>query len=380
MIFIFLLLASMVAAVQAPVDFSGRWTLVSAEPGAPAGLLFAASGPDTFWVERHLADGVIGRNYTTDPSRPGLAAAWGGATLVLLERGNGGTGAAPPTPDREEQWSLDAAGRLHVAIFVAYPRAQPVRTQLIYERTATRSGESGENLLDNPNADLATFDWQRTADATVEPCDGNPCFVVRNRGEFRQTILLRSEASGRFVVFVGSGWAERVEPNAITGLPYLYGVAAARGRILDYFQGQHMLGRSAGPGQWVAMSGVFQVPPGTERLAFQANIAEARGTPQNGSAARFDDLGCYLFTTEAEARAFISKWRGSRGAVNPAAEKSAAARQTAPRREPPPPGDNVSRDVDVTLSVRDQERVFRSGDVPSRASCPTCVLRPPVPV
>jgi hypothetical protein len=362
-----LLLASILSATQAPVDFSGRWRLVAPEPGAPAELLFVSSAADMFWIERHMADGVVGTNYTTNPSRPGLEARWVGATLVLLERGNGGRGAAPPTPDREETWSIDAAGRLHVATSVVYPRAQPIRSQLTYERTANRGGAGGENLLDNPDADLATAGWQRTADATVEPCDGNPCFVVRNQGAFRQTIPLPAEASGRFVVLIGSGWTERVEPDAITGLPYLYGVAGSGNRILGYFQGQHMLGRPAVPRQWVAMSGVFQVPPGTERLNFQAQIAQGQGVPQNGSAARFDDLGCYLFPTEAEARTFISNWRGTRGADNPATETVVAARPAPPRPAPPrlpppPPGDNVSRDVHVTLSIRDGKTVFRSGD------------------
>jgi hypothetical protein len=63
---------------------------------------------------------------------------------------------------------------------------------------------------------------------------------------------------------------------------------------------------------WITMSGIFPVPNGAERVSFQLNQAEARGTPQNGSSARFDDLGCYLFATDGEARAFVAEWRGRR--------------------------------------------------------------------
>jgi hypothetical protein len=56
--------------------------------------------------------------------------------------------------------------------------------------------------------------------------------------------------------------------------------------------------------EWGPMFGIFRVPQGSGTIRFFLNQAERRDMPQNGSAARFDDLGLYLFATEEDARAF----------------------------------------------------------------------------
>ena len=73
-----------------------------------------------------------------------------------------------------------------------------------------------------------------------------------------------------------------------------------------------MLGRPDRPGQWMTMSGMFAIPAGTSTVSIQLNQGEGRGVPQNGSAARFDDLGCFIFASEASAKAFVTKWLGRR--------------------------------------------------------------------
>jgi hypothetical protein len=45
--------------------------------------------------------------------------------------------------------------------------------------------------------------------------------------------------------------------------------------------------------------------PGTTRMRLFLSQAERMGVPQNGSAARFDDLGLYLLPTMAEAMRFV---------------------------------------------------------------------------
>jgi len=169
------------------------------------------------------------------------------------------------------------------------------------------------NLLQNPNADLQSQSWQPFGETTVEPCTNNgPCFVVRNQGYFLQDVKIPADAVGQYVLFIARASSERVNPDgAITGLPYLYGymMAAADGpndRILEYLQGQNMGLMNMKKDEWVTLWGIFQVPQGTGRIRFFLNQAEGKGIPQDGSAARFDDVGLYLFRTQQDARNFVN--------------------------------------------------------------------------
>lgn len=166
------------------------------------------------------------------------------------------------------------------------------------------------NLLQNPNAGLGTKFWTTFGDASVELMPGdNFCFVVRNGGYLLQDVVLPDDAVGQYAVLIGRGASERInEDGAITGLPYLYGYMMEQGRsekVLAYLQGQRMLGRTNIRDQWVAMSGIFQVPEGTRKIRFFLNQALRQGVPHNGSAARFTDLGLYLFSSKQEAEAFV---------------------------------------------------------------------------
>jgi hypothetical protein len=169
------------------------------------------------------------------------------------------------------------------------------------------------NLLKNPNADLQSQFWRSHGEATIETCaTGNPCFVVRNGGYFLQDVALPGGAVGQYALLVGRGASERINSDgAITGLPYLYGymmpeVSPRGGHILDYLQGQNMLAVPTRESEWVSMWGIFRVPEGTGAIRFFLNQALRNGVPHNGSAARFDDVGLYLFATEQEARAFVN--------------------------------------------------------------------------
>jgi hypothetical protein len=176
------------------------------------------------------------------------------------------------------------------------------------------------NLLQNSNAELGSQHWRGWGQAAVEGFSGNGVFVLREHGHFSQDVTLPEGSGRKYAVFIGRGASERINPDgAITGLPYLYGYmlpggeagpeargADNGGRVLAYLQGQNMLCSARVEGEWVVMSGIFPVPEGTGRIRFFLKQAERRGVPQNGSAARFDDLGLYLFPTAAEARAFVA--------------------------------------------------------------------------
>ena len=171
------------------------------------------------------------------------------------------------------------------------------------------------NLLLNPNADSKSENWQAVEQATIEDFNGDNVFVVRNGGSFYQNVTLTEKDIGKFALLIGRGSSERINPDgAITGLPYLYGYLMdsgkpSGGKINAYLQGQKMSGNSQIKDEWVTMFGIFQVSEGTGKIRFFLNQAERRGVPHNGSAARFDNLGLYLFETQEDALQFVSAYK-----------------------------------------------------------------------
>jgi hypothetical protein len=168
-----------------------------------------------------------------------------------------------------------------------------------------------DNLLLNPKANDGANNWRAFGNAEVEQSDdGDWRFVVRNGGHFVQDVQLPEDAAGKYALLIGRVSSERIDPDgAITGLPYLYGHMARGARILSYLQGQQMLCRAGTVNEWVTAWGIFEVPDGTHAIRFFLNQAERKDVPQNGSAARFDDLGLYLFSTEGEAKAFAQAYK-----------------------------------------------------------------------
>ncbi len=136
----------------------------------------------------------------------------------------------------------------------------------------------------------------------------------RNGGYFIQDVPVTDDAVGQYAVLIGRGASQRINPDgAITGLPYLYGYMMEQGPpnggiVLAYLQGQRMLANTKIKDDWVDMWGIFQVPAGTKSIRFFLNQALRQGLPHNGSAARFDNLGLYLFATKKEAEAFVGRY------------------------------------------------------------------------
>jgi hypothetical protein len=172
------------------------------------------------------------------------------------------------------------------------------------------------NLLQNPSADDGATYWRALGDAVVEQTpESGSHFRVRNKGYFLQDINLPGDAIGKYALLIGRVSSERINADGtITGLPYLYGYMMEGtnlrgGRILSYLQGQQMLCGARKENEWVTAWGIFQIPTGTGAIRFFLNQAERKDVPQNGSAARFDDLGLFLFEREKEASAFIKIYK-----------------------------------------------------------------------
>jgi len=233
--------------------------------------------------------------------------------------------------------------------------------------------QAPRNLLENGDGSAGTPAWRADGDATIEGPGGERHFVIRNRGTFQQVITVPPEAAGQFAVFVGRASADRVNADgAITGLPYLYGTivsASDEKRIVGHLQGQNMLARPPRPDVWVAVSGVFRIPADSGRIVFQMKIAEGAGVLQNGSAARFDDLGLFIYPTEQQARGLIADW------PNPAlayeAHLSVAARPRMPRLPAVPlvnPAEPVAGFLRNTMAVLPESEAIKAGRLCSRRS------------
>jgi hypothetical protein len=70
-----------------------------------------------------------------------------------------------------------------------------------------------------------------------------------------------------------------------------------------------MRARTLNQDEWVTMFGIFRVPEKTSAIRFYMNQAERKNVPQNGSAARFDNVGLYLFEAEEDALKFAKAYK-----------------------------------------------------------------------
>jgi hypothetical protein len=183
---------------------------------------------------------------------------------------------------------------------------------LVALQTLSASTRVPGNLVVDPGADAGGAGWTTSREgATIEVVDGDAVFVIRDRGSFQQVVPIPATAPGTHVVLLARASTERINRDgSITGLPYLYGLVMGidRGRIIGYLQGQRMLSDAKQPNAWTTLSGMFPVPEGATAIALSLKLGERRGDPQNGSAARFDDVAMVLLPTEHDAREFLAKY------------------------------------------------------------------------
>lgn len=163
--------------------------------------------------------------------------------------------------------------------------------------------------------------WEPRDDARPEQFLGHACLAVRSPGSFTQAVVLSAAAAGTYAVLTGLGQSDRINTDgSITGMPYLYATvwAGETKRVLAYWQGANslvkrqvgpaMLARPESPTDWVKMYGSFEVPKGAALVRVQLSQGERRGSPPDGSVARFRDIRLHLFPTEREARAFLDRY------------------------------------------------------------------------
>ncbi len=211
---------------------------------------------------------------------------------------------------------------------------------LLFPRASTdrETPDRPVNILLNPTADRGFEGWLAYKETFIDPGSGDPCFAVRNQGYILQDVLLPKGSNARYALLFGNLETARINSNgSITGLPYLYGymMVSSHGRILSYLQGPSMLFRGNRVGKWWPAFGVFAIPPETGVIRFFLNQAERKGDPQNGSLARFDDLGLYLFETVEEARRHLRELSKLKPGLREQAEAEPSGRRKPDWQQPP---------------------------------------------
>lgn len=170
------------------------------------------------------------------------------------------------------------------------------------------------NLIKYPDAGRFNKSWNTKGEVSVEmeqTEDGdNYLFAIRYCGMIWQDAVLK-ETAGRYALLIAWASSERINADREqTGLPYLYGYMLNKkdhNKIDAYLKGQQMLLSGTTPDEWEVIYGIFEIPPETGAIRFFMQQADGR-EPQNGSAARFDQPGLFLFNSIDEAREFAGKY------------------------------------------------------------------------
>lgn len=174
------------------------------------------------------------------------------------------------------------------------------------------------SILENGDARGGEASWTKShrpgGEAAIETCKGLPCFVVRKGGVWAQFGRLPEGSTGKFVLVIGRGSSERVwADDNITGLPYL-GAAFATSTQKRYIyvdtRSRNHMARPSRVNEWVTMSAILPIPPDAAYLWLRLSQGSRRGTPHNGSAARFMDVEARIFDTQEAARAYIDSYNG----------------------------------------------------------------------
>ena len=168
------------------------------------------------------------------------------------------------------------------------------------------------NLVANPTAEFGSFGWRVDGEAAADEFDGNRCFILRNGARLTQAVKLPAGSAGKFALFIAHTIGDRTDrPDDITDRPYLNGLtlSADGRRILLHNQAPTMGSLAIPPGQWGKSWGVFEIPKGASSIIYQLAQGSRRGTARDGSAARFDDVGLFVFDTRQAAVAFVRRYR-----------------------------------------------------------------------
>ena len=312
-----------------PASLAGRWRLTDVVAPNAAPELFVSLEPSSrLSIQRrfttgvqyiHFSVGTITRSgervFQSSTDRAYANTAIVRDRSLVLNTLTAIDGPASKSAGHEETWTVTSADLLVVDVIDRPVGGAPQTRRLTYRRIPRpASVVPGTNLVDNGNADAGlSYWWASGGAAAIDPCDGNKCFALSGAAEFHQQVLLPSDAAGKFVVLVGSASMDLINVDRnISGRPSLYGIVGAEDgyRVVAHLQGQNLGARATMAHEWVPVSGVFKLPEDSFVVSLQLKRGSVRGVPDNGSVARFDDLGVYVFATETDARSFAASWRG----------------------------------------------------------------------
>lgn len=167
------------------------------------------------------------------------------------------------------------------------------------------------NLIGDNNAAKQTPVWNSEGETRIETGqDGNHVFAVRYSGSFWQEVKLK-DFTGRYALLIAWASSERVNPGGEqTGLPYLHGYMLHKEtptQTTQNLQGQQLMLSTTTPNQWGLLYGIFEIPPETGSIRFFMQQADGKQA-QNGSYARFDEPGIFIFDSEEEAQKFMREY------------------------------------------------------------------------
>lgn len=167
---------------------------------------------------------------------------------------------------------------------LAHGKHVPVRRHHVVPMHASMHDGSRVNILDRVST------WKTNGGVNVA---GDGTVTLTENGSESEDAYKDVAVHGRggdMAVFRAETKAETVRANDITGLPYLYAYAMNKdGKILAYFQGQHML-HAGTADSWQVNSGKFRIPEGTATIRYFLSQAEKQGSAKNGDDAMFRNV------------------------------------------------------------------------------------------
>jgi WD40 repeat protein len=243
------------------------------------------------------------------------------AQLAVLDRHGGAVTCLAFSPDG----SLLATGGEDRNIFIWHmnpgqTRAEPEPQATPPSSAPTAGGnyqpqmtgvEGVPNLIGDANAGKPTPAWKSEGEAAFElEGEDNAIFAIRYGGVFRQEVKLEG-STGKFALLIAWASSERINDSGDrTGLPYLHGYMLHKDnptQTTNNLQGQQMMWSAQVAGEWGLVYGIFEIPSETGSIRFFMQQADGK-EPHDGSAARFDEPGIFIFNSKKEAERFVEDY------------------------------------------------------------------------
>ena len=180
------------------------------------------------------------------------------------------------------------------------------------------------SIVENGDARSGDASWQTSVrpemKGTIETCEDGPCFVVRNGASWRQFARLPDASVGKYLLVIARGASERVwNDGNITGLAYVhvsFAIADRKRFIYVNTPERTHMAWSPRPNAWETIYKVVRIPEDAVYLSLQLAQGARKGTPHNGSAARFMRVEARVFDNEEAARSYVtvynSRYSGQR--------------------------------------------------------------------